>query len=153
MKNIMKRWVMKLISDPIWWQSGGSTLAQVMACCLMTSSHYLKQCWLIISEVQLIHMMVISQEISEPSIIKISLKITYPPLLNINGNLPEVNELNEMLGLGPLLYLIVMGLGRIFRLERSAIFTTEFRARLELTSPENYLFHDFQQHIGTLTTA
>ena len=30
----------------------GSTLAQVMACCLTTSSHYLNQCWLIISEVR-----------------------------------------------------------------------------------------------------
>ena len=27
------------------------TLAQVMACCLMAPSHYLNQCWLIISEV------------------------------------------------------------------------------------------------------
>ena len=29
-----------------------STLAQVMACCLMTPSHYLNQCWLIIDKVQ-----------------------------------------------------------------------------------------------------
>ena len=29
-----------------------STLAQVMACCLTAPSHYLNQCWLIISEVQ-----------------------------------------------------------------------------------------------------
>ena len=28
-----------------------STLVQVMACCLMATSHYLNQCWLIISEV------------------------------------------------------------------------------------------------------
>ena len=28
-----------------------STLAQVMACCLMAPSHYLNQCWLMISEV------------------------------------------------------------------------------------------------------
>ena len=33
-------------SDAIWWQSG-STLAQVMACCLTAPSHYLNQCWLI----------------------------------------------------------------------------------------------------------
>ena len=39
-------------SDTIWWQWSGSTLAQVMACCLMAPSHYLNQCWLIISEVQ-----------------------------------------------------------------------------------------------------
>ena len=38
-------------SDAIWWYRRGSTLAQVMACCLMAPSHYLNQCWLIISEV------------------------------------------------------------------------------------------------------
>ena len=35
-------------SDAIWQQRTGSTLAQVMACCLMAPSHYLNQCWLII---------------------------------------------------------------------------------------------------------
>ena len=39
-------------SDTIWRQRSGSTLAQVMACCLTAPSHYLNQCWLIISEVQ-----------------------------------------------------------------------------------------------------
>ena len=39
-------------SDAIWWRRSGLTLAQVMACCLMAPSHYLNQCWLIISEVQ-----------------------------------------------------------------------------------------------------
>ena len=39
-------------SDTIWWQRSGSTLAQVMACCLSAPSHYLNQCWLIISEAQ-----------------------------------------------------------------------------------------------------
>ena len=39
-------------SDTIWWQKSGSTLAQVRACCLTAPSHYLKQCWVIISEVQ-----------------------------------------------------------------------------------------------------
>ena len=36
-------------SDTIWRQRSGSTLAQVMACCLTAPSHYLNQCWLIIS--------------------------------------------------------------------------------------------------------
>ena len=31
-------------SDAIWWHRSGSTLAQVMACCLMAPSHYLNQC-------------------------------------------------------------------------------------------------------------
>ena len=37
-------------SDAIWWHISGSTLAQVMACCLTALSHYLNQCWLIISK-------------------------------------------------------------------------------------------------------
>ena len=40
-------------SDAIWRQRSGSTLAQVMACCLTAPSHYLNQCWLIISKIQL----------------------------------------------------------------------------------------------------
>ena len=35
-------------SDGIWWHKSGSTLAQLMACCLMGSSHYLNQCSFII---------------------------------------------------------------------------------------------------------
>ena len=31
-------------SDTIWRHKSGSTLAQVMACCLMAPSHYLNQC-------------------------------------------------------------------------------------------------------------
>ena len=38
-------------SDTIWRLISGSTLAQVRDCCLTTPSHYLNQCWLIISEV------------------------------------------------------------------------------------------------------
>ena len=38
-------------SDAIWRHRSGSTLAQVMACCLTASSHYLNQCWLIICKV------------------------------------------------------------------------------------------------------
>ena len=45
------QWVNSLwLSDTIWWQRSGSTLAQVMACCLMAPSHYLNQYWLIISK-------------------------------------------------------------------------------------------------------
>ena len=38
-------------SDAIWRHTSGSTLAQVMACCLTAPSHYLNQCWLIIRQV------------------------------------------------------------------------------------------------------
>ena len=37
--------------DSIWRWRTGSTLAQVMACCLTAPSHHLNQCWLIISKV------------------------------------------------------------------------------------------------------
>ena len=36
-------------SDAIWQHRSWSTLAQVMACCVTAPSHYLNQCWLIIS--------------------------------------------------------------------------------------------------------
>ena len=41
-----------LPDEAIWRQRSGSTLAQVMACCLTASRHYLNQCWLIITKVQ-----------------------------------------------------------------------------------------------------
>ena len=37
--------------DVTWSHRYGSTLAQIMACCLMALSHYQNQCWLIISKV------------------------------------------------------------------------------------------------------
>ena len=39
-------------SEAIRRQETESTLAQVMTCCLTAPSHYLNQCWLIISKVQ-----------------------------------------------------------------------------------------------------
>ena len=38
-------------SDVIWRQGSRSTLTQVMACCLTAPSHYLNQCWLMMSDV------------------------------------------------------------------------------------------------------
>ena len=35
--------------DAIWWHRFGSTLGQVMACCLTAPIHYQNQCWLMIS--------------------------------------------------------------------------------------------------------
>ena len=80
-----------LPSDSIWRQRSGSTLAQVMACCLSAPSHYLNQCWLIISEAQI---STISQEMPQPSITKICLKITG---LKFNSNFPGANELMQCL--------------------------------------------------------
>ena len=42
---------LNVAGDVIWRHGTRSTLAQVMACCLMAPSHYLNQCWLIIGEV------------------------------------------------------------------------------------------------------
>ena len=47
MNNLNSLWT----SDAKWRPRSGSTLVQVMACCLTAPSHYLNQCWLIISEV------------------------------------------------------------------------------------------------------
>ena len=46
------QWVNSLEpSDAVWHSRSWSTLVQVMACCLTAPSHYLNQCWLIISKV------------------------------------------------------------------------------------------------------
>ena len=76
-------------SDAIWWQGSRSKLVQVMACCLTAPSHYLNQCWLIITDV---HLRVISHKISQPSVTKISLKIVF---LRFYWNLPGANELMQ----------------------------------------------------------
>ena len=39
-------------SDAIWRHKSGSTLPQVMTCCLTAPSHYQNQCWLIISSLK-----------------------------------------------------------------------------------------------------
>ena len=69
----------------------GSTLDQVMACCLMTPSHYLNQCWVIIKGV-LYHLqkcsVVISQEVPINLICNMYSEIT---LLKLLPHLPRAN--------------------------------------------------------------
>ena len=36
----------------LWQHRSGSTLPQVIVCCLLAPSHYLNQCWLVISEIK-----------------------------------------------------------------------------------------------------
>ena len=62
--------------EAIWWRRSGSTLAQVMACCLTAPSHDLNQCWLIINCVLCFHLPTISQKAFQTLIHKMSLKIT-----------------------------------------------------------------------------
>ena len=64
-------------SDAIWRQRSGSTLAQVMACCLTAPSHYLNQFWLIISKVCGIHRKALSWEDLKIPISNTRLKITF----------------------------------------------------------------------------
>ena len=75
-------------SDAIWRHRFGSALAQEMACCHQATSHYLNQCWHIISKVHAIHLRAISKH--QPSITEIKLKTTH---LKFHLNLPLVNEL------------------------------------------------------------
>ena len=85
------RWVNTLWpNDTIWRHKSGSTLAQVMACCLTAPSHYLNQCWLIISKVQWHSSESILQDIPQPSVTEISLKMAY---LKLCSNLPVDKEL------------------------------------------------------------
>ena len=69
-------------SDIIWQHWPGSTLAQAMACCLMAPSHYLNQC-LLITLYQWGPVTFIwgqFRKIPQPSITKISLKISQGPM-------------------------------------------------------------------------
>ena len=75
-------------------------LAQVMACCLMVPSHYLNQCWHIISKVPCSSSDGIIIRRSEGTINNTRLKIT---VLKLHPDLPGANELTlwEMVNTGP----------------------------------------------------
>ena len=78
--NLLPCWDWNLLvnslcpSDAIWRQRSGSTLAQIMACCLMVPSHYLNQCWL---EINGIHPSAISQKMHKICRQKFSSKLRY----------------------------------------------------------------------------
>ena len=76
--------------DAIWRYGTRSTLDQVMACCLMAPSHYVNQCWLIISEVPLLHLRALSLDDVKIQINKIRLKIA---VLKWHLVIPGANEL------------------------------------------------------------
>ena len=63
-----------------------------MACCLMTPSHYVNQCWLNISKFSDIHLKAISQEIPQPSITEFNLKIVW----RYHSNLPGANKFTKI---------------------------------------------------------
>ena len=71
-------------SVAIWWHRSGTTLAQVMACCLTAPSHYLNQHWLLIIGFCGIHMRAILQRVTKVTILynkfeKYTFKITATP--------------------------------------------------------------------------
>ena len=75
-------------SDNIWRHGSGSTLGQVVACCLMAPSHYLNQCWPPISEILWLRAM--SHLVPKLLLWMIYLKIKLSKSL---PHLPEANEL------------------------------------------------------------
>ena len=77
------------LSEAIRRHRSGSTLAQVMACCLTAPSHYLNQSWLIINGIQWHTFDSKFTEITQPSITKINFKVTH---VKFHSNLPEANE-------------------------------------------------------------
>ena len=79
-------------SDAIWRWRSWSTLVQVMACCLTAPSHYLNQCWLIISTVQC-HPSESNFTKDTSAISEITLKMTY---LKFCSYRPGANELSQI---------------------------------------------------------
>ena len=69
-----------------------STLAQIVACCLMTLNYYHNQCWLIISEI-LWHSSGHNSTGNAQDILKMSLKISNLKLL---PPIPGANELSHI---------------------------------------------------------
>ena len=88
------QWVNSLgPSDGICRQRSGSTLAPVMACCLMAPSHIWTNVDWSSTKSNDIHIRAISQEKPQPSITKICLKII---CLKFHSNFPGVNELTRL---------------------------------------------------------
>ena len=100
------------LSDAIWQHRSGSTLAQVMACCLTAPSHCLNQCccltapshylnqrWLTVTDVCFVagfHLRSISQWVSKLPRCIMNLKII---LLNSRSYLPRVTEFIQACGI------------------------------------------------------
>ena len=89
----LPQWVNSLWARRIICQHRtGSTLAQVMACCLMAPSHYLNQYRLIVIGVNWQSHGQFHKEIPQPWDTNCCLKIAY---LEFHANLPEANELTQ----------------------------------------------------------
>ena len=88
------------LDDAIWQNRIGSALAQVVDSCLMAPSHYLNQCWLIISEVQWqsIHAIFTRDTSVAQSSIKIGLNVIclkfHPNLSGVSGLINPISGLS-----------------------------------------------------------
>ena len=81
-------------SDAIGWHRSGSTLSQLMACCLTAPSHHLNQRWLPPGKSCGIYLRAISQEVLKISILDTSSKVTnaiLQPHLAAKELIPEVS--------------------------------------------------------------
>ena len=109
--------------DVIWWHRSGSTLAQVMACCLMAPSHYLNQSWphqwgpVTITSGQF-H----KKYIPQSSITKISLKIMS---LKFHSNLLGANELKYW-GLNKMATILQAAISNLFWKSKSVYYGSNF---------------------------
>ena len=111
-RRLQKPWMAFLICpnslvDSLWpsgtirRQGTESTLAHVMACCLMAPSRYLNQCWLIISRSCVIHLRALSWVDLKTPLSKTKLKITF---LESHSDLPGANELRCTCRVCPMKY-------------------------------------------------
>ena len=97
-------------ADIIWQLQCGSTLTQVITCCLMAPSHCLNQCWLIIRCFAAFFSRTISKQ--EPRLLfcimglKSILLNWLPYLAGANVNHGELPSQMQICSLAPLLYII-----------------------------------------------
>ena len=76
--------------DTIWHQRSWATSAQVMACCLMATSHFWNQYWQSSVRYCGIHLRTVSQEMLKMSMLDMSLKM---PILRLQLHHPVANML------------------------------------------------------------
>ena len=127
------------VMHAVWQHGPRSELTQVMVWCLMTLSHYLNQCWFIISKVQW-HLSTKkkknSREMPQSSITKMSLKITYLNFIQISP--------------GPIAYLSVSDI--CCELKASSVWKPVLYSTISLKTKktENIIFHwDLHHHISS----
>ena len=85
-----------MFSVALWRHRFASTLPHETACCLTAPSHYLSQCWLIVNKIQQHTTKAIWEEKSQPSVTKISLKMTYSKFHPIPQGLNNKDTIKQL---------------------------------------------------------